>query len=336
MGKAKVITLLIVIALILQAFVPHFKALMLVTEEFPQIPVKPLGLLTLKPSHEQIEIETKNGKVVADIVTPKHTFGPKQKSPAVIIAMGVKTSEQDKPTILHFANTMARLGYTTIWPRLEILDKGVSLNEEPETFVRAFEHLEKTQRVDKNRISLVGFSIGSSIAFVAAAGPRISDKLHSLVFFGGYYDIFDYLESLAKKTMAVDGETAQWQPHEGAINHVTEILKTKKSETILKYIETGRNIELEETEANELKEISPREFVGNFKAPIFILHEKADNYVPYVESFKLRDALPREQVQKFHLANLFEHVQPKSGLSKETIAEFLKLYGFLVEVLRFL
>lgn len=328
MDKLKIFALIIVIALIISTLIPHLKSLLFVSEEFPQIPVKPLGMFTTKPNHEKIELETKNGKVIADIFQPGHTFGPQYSRPAVIIAMGVKTSQKDKPIILHFANTMARLGYVTVWPRLEILDKGVSLNEEPETFVAAFQYLENAQSVDRTRISFVGFSIGSSIAFVAAADSRIADRVHSLIFFGGYFDIFDYLEKLATKQ--------DWQPHEGAVSHVREILKTKKSETTAKYIQTGGNADIEETEANQLKEISPREFVGDLKAPIFILHEKADNYVPYTESVKLHDALSQKQVKKFHLANLFEHVQPKSGLAKETVAEFLKLYGFLAEVLKFI
>ncbi|MBI3290226.1 prolyl oligopeptidase family serine peptidase [Candidatus Microgenomates bacterium] len=328
MGKAKALTLLIVIVLVVQSLVPHFKALLLITEEFKQIPVKPLGLLTAKPEHEQITFETTSGKIIADTFVPPTRQVGNPGRPAIILVLGVKASEDDKKIIFHFQETMARLGYIVMWPRLEELDKGVGTIEEPETLAAAFRYLENMPQADTERISFVGFSVGSSIAFVASSDPTISYKVHSLIFFGGYFDIFEYLESLATKT--------GWQPHEGATNHITEVARTKKLETVLKYIETGGNFEIKEDDANLLKQINPREFVTDFKAPIFILHSRSDTYVPYQEAIKLRDALPESQVKKFHLANLFEHVQPKTGLSHETIVEFAKLYGFLVRVLQFL
>ncbi|MBI1982454.1 MAG: hypothetical protein HYS68_02645, partial [Candidatus Levybacteria bacterium] len=141
--------------------ITHVKVILFISEQFPQIPV------------------------VADLITP----ASEKPKPALILAMGVKTQEKDKVILLNFAQTLARLGYAVFWPRLEILDRGVSSFEDPETFIKSFEYLEAISAVDKNRISFVGFSVGSSIALVAAENPRINEKLHSLVFFGGYYSL---------------------------------------------------------------------------------------------------------------------------------------------------
>ena len=312
--------------------ITHLKIALFITEIFPQIPVKPLGLLTQIPFRDRMELETKNGKVVGDLFTPI-VPGPKS---ALILAMGVKTSEKDKPILLHFAQTMARLGYITFWPRLEVLDKGESLPEEPETFIESFKYLESLPQTDPERITFVGFSVGSSTAFVAISDPQISDKVYSLVFFGGYFDIFDYLLSLASKSINVNGAKVSWTADEDATNHAKSLLEAKKARQVLKIFEATSSAGAEqilkdapEDEVNGLKRFSPKEKKDQFKAEIFILHEKSDALVPYVESVKLNQALPENINKTFLLVNLFEHVQPKRPIN---IGELVKLYGFLYKV----
>lgn len=306
----------------LKPLMTHVKTLLFISEQFPQIPVKPLSVLTSEPLHSKVQFDSPNGKVVADLIVPVEQFNmiSEKKKPALVLAMGVKTQEKDKVILLNFAKTLARLGYVVFWPRLEILDKGVSSFEEPETFIKSFEYLSEVDSVDKTRISFVGFSVGSSIALVAAEDARINNKLHSLVFFGGYYNLSDYLRALANKTDA-------WQPAEGAVNHVLEIAKEKKwGESINDLLET------QSSKSEVFRKLSPSQNLKNFKARIFIIHDKNDPYVPYSESIKLHSLLPSEVEKTFVLLNLFEHVQPKKELSRQIIFELLKLYGFLNQV----
>lgn len=333
--------LLIIVLVVFSArpIVNHIKILLLISEEFPQIPVKPLKILTASPLHQEIELDSSSGKVKADLFIPQKG-GLK---PALILAMGVKTAPQDKSVILGFAETMSRLGYVVIWPRLKILDEGISSFEEPGTFITAFKYLEILESVDKKRISLVGFSAGSSVAFVGAADLQIRDKVRGLVFFGGYYDIFDYLESLVTKKSTFKDTTLDWQPAEGAVTYTVEVLTAKNAEGILKTLaaETSEEFRtlfksVKKEEITGLEKTSPSKSINNFKARIFILHDKSDIYVPYLESAKLNEALPNEADKTYLLVNLFEHVQPKKGFSFEIIGEFMKLYGFLYEAISYL
>lgn len=288
----------------------HLKIILFITQQFPQIPIKPLGLVTSKPEHQKVEFETGHGKVVADLFVPQEG----DKHGAVIMAMGVKTQPKDKPLVLSFANTMARLGYISFWPRLEVLDKGTSLPEEPATFVESFKYVEKLPSVDPERISYVGFSVGSSTALVASTHQQIKDQVYSLVFFGGYFDIFDYLLALDKQT--------PWQPHQDAINHAKTLLVAKEIATQPAQLIQGKD-------ADNLKRYSPKEFIVDFKAKIFILHDKSDTYVPYTESIKLNQALSQKQDKEFLITDLFEHVQPNRPIN---FVELAKLYGFLYKV----
>lgn len=296
--------------------ITHVKVILFISEQFPQIPAKPLQLLTSVPKQAKIELDSANGKIVADLITP----ASEKPKPALILAMGVKTQEKDKVILLNFAQTLARLGYAVFWPRLEILDRGVSSFEDPETFIKSFEYLEAISAVDKNRISFVGFSVGSSIALVAAENPRINEKLHSLVFFGGYYSLRDYLAALTEKDSA-------WQPAEGAVNHLLEIAKEKKWGESFDELRVAQ-----ETQREIFEKLSPSQNLKNFRARIFILHDKNDPYVPYSESIKLDRSLPENIRRSFVLLNLFEHVQPKKEVSRQVIGELVKLYGFLYQV----
>lgn len=316
-----IFVLLVLLVVFQKPLNAHTSALMLLSQEFPQIRIKPLHSLVRPPKHKVFEFKNLNDSgVVADIFYPSANSGqvPAKTFPAVILAMGVKTADKDKPVILGFADTLARLGYIVIWPRLEILDRGLSSLEEPETFISSYQYLEKDKKVAKNRISLVGFSGGASIALVAAESPLISEKLNNLVFFGGYYDIFDYLTSLETKSSSFESQKIPWEPAEGTVNHIREILAYRG-------IDSKRDKFL-------LEKVNPSKDINNFRAKIFILHEKSDSYVPYFESEKLNRALERKVEKTYLLVNLFEHVQVGKGkISGEMLGELLKLYLFTVK-----
>lgn len=326
-NKLKIFILLLISFLLLIMFfhkniAASVRSIFLVSNTFPQVPLRPLALTTHAPLHTKIDL---SDRVIADLFLPQENYTPKSKKrkPALIVAMGVKTSEKDKPAIFNFSNTLSRLGFVVLWPRLKVLDQGISQIEQPDTFVTAFKYLESQEFIDSNRISFVGFSVGSSIAFAAASDPVISKDVNSLVFFGGYYDIFDYLDSLQNESIVIEGKKIGWKPDQGATSHVKEIIEA---------MDLGSIESIVSIKPNEFKRINPSEHINNFNARIFLLHEKSDIYVPYVESQKLYNALPREIDKKFVLINLFEHVQPRKGFSPEILNEFLKLFGFTSEI----
>lgn len=322
--KLTVIALIILALLFFQPIVAATKVLLLISEQFPQIPLKPLHLFTNQPKHEQVQF---GDGIIADLFLPNRA----EEKPAIILAMGVRTNEKDKPILLGFADTLTRLGYVVIWPRLEELDKERIKYERPQTFLSSFQYLQQHPKIDKNRISFVGFSVGSSIAMVAAEDQNINDQVRSLIFFGGYYNIYDYLKALATKSMVVDGQNISWDPSVDGVNHAKGILESEGIEP-----EQFISASLSKEDTNRLLQYSPDQNLENFKAAIFILHEKSDNYVPYVESIKLRQALEGKVPITFHIANLFEHVQPKKGFSPDVIKEFAGLFVFLHKLFMYL
>lgn len=307
---AVLILLLIAVGfiLLLNSFVINSKALLLISQEFPQIPVKPLHWVSPEPKSEQLELED---GIIIDVKSSHSGVNP-----AIILAMGVRTNEQDKPVILGFADTLSRLGYVVVWPHSQDLDDDKIGFEEPDTFVRAFNYLKVRRDVDKNRISFLGFSVGSSLAMVAAEDKAISQDIHGFVFFGGYYNLFDYLRLLANPV--------SWQPHEGALSHAEKVLGFE-------------GLTLDNFEDSRLFKFSPDTDIENFKSQLFILHDRSDSYVPWTESEKLRNAVCDRVSCTYHISDVLEHAQvSKEKFNANMLKEFWGLYSFLYQVFEYL
>ena len=138
----------------------------------------------------------------------------------------------------------------------------------------------------------------------------------------------DYLSYLATKTVEFDGRKIKWQPDNSAISHAKAILA--REGLLLEQFSTINA--LNRKQEKSILKFSPHQNIVEFKAPIFILHEKGDTFVPYFESIKLKRALEEKVPIIYHQANLFEHVQVQKGVSAKILGEFGGLFGFLYKV----
>lgn len=318
---------LLIIIILWKPIVTNTKALLLISQEFPQVPVKPLHFVTKKPIQEYIEFGEEE-KIMADIVRP----ADQKTHPAVILAMAVRIHENDRHIILGLADSLARLGYISLWPRSKNIEDGSRKFEDSKVLKESFNYLKTRPEVEKSRISFVGFSAGSSIAMVAAEDASIASQVHSLVFFGGYYNLVDYFTSVANSQFLVDGEEVAWQPSESALWHTNRILETYEVSLDLFKNKNELPVEVKKTFA----ELSPHTKIENFKARLFILHDKADTSIPWVESEKLRRAIDGRVPYTYHISSLFEHIQPKKGFNLDLIKEFLGIYLFLYQAFRYI
>lgn len=304
------------------------KVALFVSQLFPQLPLKPLHMVSKPPIRETVTLDNHQNKIIAEMFLPDDGL----THPAIIVAMGVFTNDKDKPILFSFCETLSRLGFVVMWPRLEDLDLEKAKIEQPQTFARAFRYLEKHPNVDKNSVSFAGFSTGSSLALVASEDPAINQKVKAVVFFGGYYNIVDYLQALATKQMITDQGAIPWQPNQEGINYASDALKQYD----LSLDQFKDPSSLPSDKIASLKSYSPDGAIDQLKAPIFILHDQGDTFVPYAESIKLKNAAGDKVPTHYHLANLFAHVQPTQQLSVKVAQEFANLTVFLYQVFSFL
>jgi pimeloyl-ACP methyl ester carboxylesterase len=319
------------------------RTLLLLTQELPQSPVRPLEALTAPPAEARLLLEGPEGPVVADLYSPlpRLPWGTEHPRAAIVLALGVALDEADRGALRHLAATLARLGYVVLWPRSAPLEAGAPALESPQTFVTAVEHLRRRQGVDPARVSLLGFSAGASVALVAAADPAVAADVRALVFFGGYYDLPEYLVSVAAGETVLDGEAVPWEPEADAVRRVREVPAALGAPGIAAVLEATTRAEaqarLRAAPAEEramLDRFNPAAHRAGLGARVFILHDRADGFVPFAESVRLRRALPPEQVGAFLLTDLFRHAQPRAGLSWGVARDVVALYAFVGAALR--
>ena len=330
-----------------KALETHAKVVLLLSQELPQCPFKPMAWLTPKPIHKRVRLETADGVVVGDLFRPaRRSELPEDRTlPAVVLAFGMTLHERDRPILLGLARTLARLGFVVLWPRLESVDAGSPLPEEPGTFGAGVGYLAALDGVDQRRVSLFGFSGGASTALVAASTPHVADGVHAVLFFGGFYDLLEYVVTAATETMIMEERVVAWKPSDEVIRRLEPMLEVRAPHVGRALFGGGAKADRMEAETrlrrastadlNELRRLSPAEHIGALRARVFILHDRGDTFVPWVESAKLRAALPQERVGGYLLTDLFAHAQPKAVFSWGVVGDIVRLYRFLYAVLAY-
>jgi fermentation-respiration switch protein FrsA (DUF1100 family) len=339
-GKLAVVAIVATVALVLSAVsespvvVAEAKTILFATSMLELAPVKLLSHITPAPDRQTVHLPLSysidslrdgEGPVVADLTLPR-TRGP---HPAILVAIAVLGNDQSRTVLYEFFDTLGRLGYVVLWPRQEALERGEIMIETPRTFLRGFEYLERHADVDPNRISILGFSAGASLALIAAEDPAINDRLDSLVFFGGYYQIESFLSSVALRQAVIDGQPQPWTPDEWIVWYVSQLLE-QEGLTLDQFRDwpPGKRVA-------QLDRYSPDRRIDSFHARLFIVHDRNDHLVPYAESLALRDALGDRTPVAFLLSDLFEHVTVETTREPSVFKLFrdlFRLHDFLLRV----
>ncbi|MCL4354421.1 hypothetical protein M1349_03030 [Patescibacteria group bacterium] len=323
-GIVKPVTLTLGCLVLIFAFLKiNIKPLFLVLQTFPNIPIKPLDIFP-DPTHRIISLGS-NSEAEADLFIPKK----RGKYPAVIMASGIKLQEKDNEGMLNASKDLSKLGYIVIWPKNKKVSKGESFSDNPNTFIDAFRYLNSRQDVRKDRISIMGFSSGASMAMIAAEKPEMSGKLHAFVFFAGYFNLKDYIKSISLKSYTYNGKVHFWKQDPYLKSTATSVLK---SQNLLTLLEQKNNHPISSSEILKLKQASPDSNISSFKTPIFIIHDQNDGTVPFVESVKLASKIDRKLIKKFLITKSFDHIKP----DKLTLFQSLEIYSFYFNTINYL
>jgi acetyl esterase/lipase len=320
------------------------------------MPYRPVELFTDKPSRERIEIEytSRNGprSIEADLYTPRGK-GPFS---AEVFSMGAPPLDLDNKRLIRIAEDSARSGVIMLVPFSERLDDELIEPEEIDALVAEFQYLQALPNVHQDKIGFFGASVGGSLALVAAGDPRIAAHVDHVVSFGGYYDALDTFGAIATRHIRYEDVDENWSPRwhaervmaEQFINDVSD---PKDRETLarafvdLEPVDTSglgepaqrvydflSNRDPDRTQSliealpgdmvQKLDYLSPRTSIDNVSAELFIVHDRADPYIPYTESRRLEDHVHGRGAPEAHFdeIRLFEHVEPKLNQRPEILA----------------
>jgi acetyl esterase/lipase len=245
-----------------------------------------------------------------------------------------------------------------------------------EEIIASYQWLHDQPYVDPNRLGIFGASAGAGIALVSASDPRISQDVDFFASLGTYYDLVDLISAITTDSIEYKGHTEPWDPWLTSVrvlyNSVISYLPSAQDRDILTRIfvdeddsarrevsrlsPRAREIyeafqdkdadrilkfwgEVSPQDVSTLREVSPSTAVQALDADLFIMHDRSDPFIPYVESRRLRDATVgnghRVYFAEFDFLN---HVEPKNPSNPISfMADMVKLnfYSWLL-ILRML
>ena len=120
---------------------------------------------------------------------------------------------RNHPVVARVAEGLARTGAAVLVPDSRTLLEGRLEAGEIDGVVRAFETLAARPEVDPARVAIAGFSVGGSLALLAARDPRIAAGVRWVNAFGAYADARTYLASVsAHAHLGAEGAAVPWEP----------------------------------------------------------------------------------------------------------------------------
>jgi dienelactone hydrolase len=132
---------------------------------------------------------------------------------AMLLVLGVNSVGRNHPAVVRVADALARTGVAVLVPDSRALLEGRLEVGEIDGVVDAFRLLATRPEVDRERLGIVGFSVGGSLALLAARDPSIASQVRWVNAFGAFADARTYLTSVAAHAYVGPGrELRSWLP----------------------------------------------------------------------------------------------------------------------------
>jgi acetyl esterase/lipase len=313
--------------------------------------VGPLAAVGEPIRHTQMTLFNEAGAIYLDIYAPTTPPPPIPGSrEGVVLIPGVGDNRTDAQ-LVNLSEAMARVGLVAVDMTSTSLIDYVLSPQDGDSVVRAVQAVQRLPGVGKDRVGIVGFSAAGALACLAAIDPRIRGSLAFITLFGSYFDATTLLRDFGRRAIEVNGKVQAWSPNivplqvlantfagtlpagEGAIlmnafaNGVTPLSPSDLAQLsppavaayhLLEGDEPGQvdaNIAALSPQMHALfGALSPSAIVGQIKTPVYLLHDRNDQFVPYTQSRDFAAALTRlGSPHEYAEFGIFQHVEVKSG-----------------------
>ncbi|HEX8732002.1 MAG TPA: hypothetical protein VF725_08060 [Ktedonobacterales bacterium] len=321
--------------------------------------------------HTQRVIPSDDGPVYLDTWAPTTPPPPLPGSREGLLLIPGVGDNRGVEQLVNLAESLARAGIVTMSMTTDTLISYQLAPTTVDAVVEATLALQRYPGVGRGAVGIIGFSAGGSLGALAAADPRIRDTLAFVLSFGGYYDARSLLRDLGRRTISVDGKLVAWNPDPVPVQTLANTLSPTLPSLDYARIVSGFNPndgvylppgevaqltpvgraayhlivgdEPDQVDANLaaltpaggdalLTALSPSAAVGQIHAPVYLLHDQSDIYVPFTESRDFAATLTREgHRHEFVEFSIFAHVEVKSGLGVgPELRDGLALYRVLL------
>ncbi len=343
------------------------KAAVFLLKVLPMLPSRPLNWVTSTPIVEQLTYPTLTGVAHGDLYRPG-TPGP---HPGMVVCLGVVPFEVDHPQVPRLGEALARSGFAALlyWsPAMRDLRLDPADNE---NIALAYDALLRQPFVDPARSGLLGTCVGGSFALMAAASPRIRDRVAFVVSFAPYGSMWTLARDIASSSRLIGDARVPWEVDQLTrkvyIHSLTATLNPREGDLVQRAFSDssvgpgpgalsaeGQAIyrlfrarttdeadaslgQLPDSMQQLLAAMSPMSYLDDIEAPnIIIGHDRDDAVIPVSESRQLQLALSGRGNVHYTEFSMFQHMDPtKRGLSPiRLVRELGKFYRYLYPVFR--
>lgn len=176
---------------------------------------KPLILFSEAPRRTAVPYRTTGAGAepeLAELWLPSWASAQRQAG-AILLVLGVNSVGRNHPAVERVADGLARTGVAVLVPDSRVLLEGRLEVGEVDGVVRAFQLLAARPEVDRERVGIFGFSVGGSLALLAAGDERIASQVRWVNAFGAFADARTYLAAVsAHAYRGSDGSAIPWTP----------------------------------------------------------------------------------------------------------------------------
>jgi acetyl esterase/lipase len=176
-------------------------------------PIRPLDLFSAPPVRSAVPYSTTAGEPeLAELWLPAQA-STRSRAGAMLLVFGVNNLGRNHPAIVRVADGLARSGVAVLVPDSRSMLEGRVRADDVDKVIEAFELLAARPEVDPSRVGMVGFSVGGSLALIAAADPRVASRVAWVNAFGAFGDAETYLASVAAHAyLGPSGQSVAWEP----------------------------------------------------------------------------------------------------------------------------
>ena len=316
------------------------RATAFVVDLMPMLPSAPR--LSLAPIRERVVLESGAGEGLGDVFRPARGGG----RPGVALSLGVVPAGLEHPQIPRLGRALARAGFVALvyWsPAMQ--DRRLD-PDDVDDLAAAFEHLSGLPGVDPARCGLFGTCVGGAFALLAAAHPRVRDRVAFVGAFAPYASVETFVQSIASRTRRSAAGRSPWMVDPLTwtvyVRTITDVLPPEERDALRAGFETPdagpstvaglgadalavrrllEPVPFEQTgEAlaglpDEIRRrfslMSPLDHLDGIRAPLVVVgHDRDDLVIPVEESRRLRGRLLGRPGFRYTEFGLFEHADP--------------------------
>jgi pimeloyl-ACP methyl ester carboxylesterase len=223
----------------------------------------------------------------------------------MVLVHGFSPEGKDDPRVREAAALLSRAGFDVAVPTIPGLTRGRLGLEDVEPVVA-------TLAARTEPVVVVAVSVGAGPALLAAADPRVRDRVRVVLSLGGYASATEVVRFWLTGAYHYDRAS-------GRVDHDPELVR-------MFLRANGDRLAAPPAELQRyLDSLSPVRVARDIRARLVLVHGRTDRAVPYTESLRL--AATRPERTTLVLVGVVDHVKSQGAAGWQGARDFLALWG---------